>query len=62
MSNGAKVVRGGQKSKAGASFYEPTLIRDVTSNMQCSREEIFGPVAGIAKYGKSISCLSKDMT
>lgn len=49
LSNGAKVVRGGQRSKLGETFYEPTLLQDVTSNMQCSREEIFGPVAGVAK-------------
>lgn len=49
LSNGAKVVRGGQRSKLGETFYEPTLLQDVTSNMQCSREEIFGPIAGVAK-------------
>ena len=47
---GAKVVCGGQRSSFGKTFYEPTLLQDVTPDMLCVREEVFGPVAGIQKY------------
>lgn len=50
VKQGAKVVRGGQKSSAGQTFYEPTLLQDVTPDMLCAREEIFGPVAGVQKF------------
>ncbi|XP_052779979.1 succinate-semialdehyde dehydrogenase, mitochondrial-like [Mya arenaria] len=49
-SKGANVVRGGQRSDVGESFYEPTLLSNVTSGMLVSKEEIFGPVAGVAKF------------
>jgi len=48
-SQGATVVRGGKKSDFGESYYEPTLLSNVTSGMLVSKEEIFGPVAGISK-------------
>ena len=37
-----------QKLKNGY-FFEPTVFRDITPNMALFREEIFGPVVGIAK-------------
>lgn len=50
MKQGAKVVRGGQRSSLGKTFYEPTLLQDVSPDMLCVKEEIFGPVAGVQKY------------
>ena len=49
ISQGAKVVRGAKRSNWGENFYEPTLIQDVNMKMQCAKEEIFGPVAGVLK-------------
>ena len=51
-SKGAKVVRGGKRLEG--NFYEPTLLSDVTTEMRCTKEEIFGPVAPIIKYAISI--------
>lgn len=50
ISQGAKVVRGAKRSSCGENFYEPTLIQDVNMKMQCAKEEIFGPVAGVLKF------------
>ncbi|KAL4225791.1 Succinate-semialdehyde dehydrogenase [Mactra antiquata] len=50
VKQGAKVIRGGQRSSAGQTFYEPTLLQDVNSNMLVVKEEIFGPVAGVQKF------------
>ena len=49
MSQGAKVVKGGKRNPLGDTFYEPTLLTDVNTNMLCVKEEIFGPVVGIMK-------------
>jgi succinate-semialdehyde dehydrogenase/glutarate-semialdehyde dehydrogenase len=38
----------GGKGKGG-NFFEPTILTGVTSDMRCSKEEIFGPIAGIIK-------------
>ena len=47
---GAQVALGGKKHPRGELFYEPTLLKDVTSNMDVSQQEIFGPVAAVQKY------------
>ncbi len=49
-SRGANVVLGGEPSKLGMTFYEPTVLTGVTSEMLMSHEETFGPVAGIATF------------
>nr|XP_022301487.1 glutarate-semialdehyde dehydrogenase DavD-like isoform X1 [Crassostrea virginica] len=48
VTKGAKVVCGG-KSKGG-NFFEPTVLSEVTGDMRCSKEEIFGPIAGILRF------------
>ncbi len=48
LNKGARVVIGGQR--VGERFYTPTVLADVTSDMQCAREETFGPVAPIIRF------------
>jgi succinate-semialdehyde dehydrogenase/glutarate-semialdehyde dehydrogenase len=51
VKHGGKVLVGGQKlPDLGANFYQPTVIRDMTADMQLSQEETFGPVAGLFKF------------
>ena len=47
---GAKVVTGGQRHALGGTFYEPTVLTDVTSKMILAREETFGPVAPLFRF------------
>ena len=48
---GAKVVIGGQKMPdLGASFFQPTVISGMKMGMQLSKEETFGPVAGLFPF------------
>ncbi len=51
-SKGAKVLTGGQpKANAGnGSFYEPTVLTGITTDMEISSEEIFGPIAPVMKF------------
>ncbi|KAK9149962.1 hypothetical protein Syun_008271 [Stephania yunnanensis] len=46
-SKGAKIQLGGQRHSLGMTFYEPTVVSNVNSEMLLSREEVFGPVAPI---------------
>jgi succinate-semialdehyde dehydrogenase/glutarate-semialdehyde dehydrogenase len=48
-SKGAKVVTGGRRHALGGTFYEPTVLTDVSPAMQLAREETFGPVAPLFK-------------
>ncbi|RMZ95113.1 succinate-semialdehyde mitochondrial [Brachionus plicatilis] len=51
IAKGGQIVLGGSKCDLlGGNFYEPTLIRDVTTEMEIAKEEIFGPVAAIMKF------------
>lgn len=50
VSRGACIEVGGKRSSAGKNFYEPTLISNVTTQMLCTREETFGPLAPIIKF------------
>lgn len=50
MSKGAKVLLGGKRHSLGMTFYEPTVISDVKSEMLLSREEAFGPVAPLLRF------------
>ncbi|KAK9693955.1 Aldehyde dehydrogenase family [Popillia japonica] len=50
-SRGANIVTGGQPAKeAGELFYQPTLITNVTKDMQVYKDEIFGPVVSVTKF------------
>ena len=44
-SKGARVVTGGRRHPLGGTFFEPTVLVQVTPSMAIAREEIFGPVA-----------------
>jgi len=47
---GARIVRGGKRHKLGGTFFEPTIMADVTSEMLVAREETFGPLAPVFKF------------
>jgi len=50
VSKGAKVVVGGARHALGGTFYTPTILTDVTNEMACASEEIFGPVAPLYRF------------
>jgi succinate-semialdehyde dehydrogenase/glutarate-semialdehyde dehydrogenase len=50
ISKGAKLVAGGKPSPLGGTFYEPTILSNVTNDMLITYEETFGPVAPIIPF------------
>src|SRR6266704_3185511 len=44
---GARVLLGGKPIEGKGSFYAPTIVTDVTSDMPMFREETFGPAAAV---------------
>jgi succinate-semialdehyde dehydrogenase/glutarate-semialdehyde dehydrogenase len=50
VSKGARVVVGGKRHALGHSFFEPTILADVTPRMAVAREETFGPVAPLFRF------------
>lgn len=50
VSQGAKVQAGGQRVAADNTFFEPTVLTDVTQAMRVAREETFGPLAPLFRF------------
>jgi len=50
VNDGAKLVSGGCQNEAGNLFYSPTILTDVTTDMECFKSEIFGPVVAIKRF------------
>jgi succinate-semialdehyde dehydrogenase / glutarate-semialdehyde dehydrogenase len=49
--DGARVITGGRRHPLGGTFYTPTVLVDVKPEMAVVREEIFGPVAPVLRFG-----------
>ncbi len=50
LAGGAKLLLGGQRSALGGTYFEPTILTDVSSEMLVCREETFGPVAPLIAF------------
>jgi len=50
VSQGARVLLGGKRHPLGQTFFEPTVLADVTPSMKVAREETFGPVAPLFRF------------
>src|ERR1700724_1813793 len=50
VAKGATVKLGGKRHALGGTFFEPTILTQVTSKMLVAREETFGPVAPLFKF------------
>jgi succinate-semialdehyde dehydrogenase/glutarate-semialdehyde dehydrogenase len=50
LAKGARVMVGGKRHELGGTFFQPTVLADVTSDMVVAREETFGPVAPLFRF------------
>jgi succinate-semialdehyde dehydrogenase/glutarate-semialdehyde dehydrogenase len=50
VKKGAKVVVGGKRHALGGSFFQPTVLTEVNTQMKVTREETFGPVAPLFRF------------
>ena len=58
VSKGATIVCGGKRHPLGKTFYEPTILCNVTRQMEIMREETFGPVAPIMSFDTESEAIS----
>ncbi|KAF7089157.1 hypothetical protein CFC21_092184 [Triticum aestivum] len=49
-SKGANIMLGGKRHSLGMSFYEPTVVGNVSNDMLLFSEEVFGPVAPLIPF------------
>ena len=50
VAKGARLATGGRRHALGGTFYEPTVLVDVTTDMAVATEETFGPVAPLFRF------------
>jgi succinate-semialdehyde dehydrogenase/glutarate-semialdehyde dehydrogenase len=50
VGQGARVVVGGKRHPLGRTFFEPTVLSNVTTRMLITQEETFGPVAPVYRF------------
>ncbi|HUO18805.1 MAG TPA: NADP-dependent succinate-semialdehyde dehydrogenase [Steroidobacteraceae bacterium] len=50
VAKGARIAAGGKRHALGGTFFQPTVLTDVTAAMLVAREETFGPVAPLFRF------------
>ncbi|TFW29417.1 NADP-dependent succinate-semialdehyde dehydrogenase [Massilia horti] len=57
LAKGAQVATGGNRHRLGRTFFEPTVLTNVTGDMQVASEETFGPVAPLFRFHTEIEAI-----
>ncbi|MBY5456857.1 NADP-dependent succinate-semialdehyde dehydrogenase [Rhizobium leguminosarum] len=50
LGKGARILQGGKPHALGGTFFEATILGDVTKDMAVAREETFGPLAPLFRF------------
>ncbi|MBV8853740.1 MAG: NADP-dependent succinate-semialdehyde dehydrogenase [Sinobacteraceae bacterium] len=50
LAKGGQVAYGGKRHALGGTFFQPTVLTQVTADMLVAREETFGPVAPLFRF------------
>lgn len=50
VAKGAQIITGGKRHALGGTFFEPTVLSGVTSDMLVKNDETFGPVAPLFRF------------
>ena len=50
VAKGARIACGGKRHALGGTFFEPTVVTEVTPAMLMAREETFGPIAPLFRF------------
>jgi aspartate-semialdehyde dehydrogenase len=59
IAKGARLLSGGEPHPAGALFFQPTVLADVSADAAIFHEETFGPVAAIAPFDSEAEALAR---
>ena len=59
VSKGGEVVYGGSQHNLGGTFFQPTIVKGVTQDMQVAQDETFGPMAPLFKFEDEDEVIAK---
>jgi succinate-semialdehyde dehydrogenase/glutarate-semialdehyde dehydrogenase len=61
VADGAELLVGGGRAESedGGTYFQPTVLRDVTADMRIYKEEIFGPVVSIVTFEDEADALAQ---
>jgi succinate-semialdehyde dehydrogenase/glutarate-semialdehyde dehydrogenase len=57
VARGARVLAGGVRADLAGNYYRPTVLADVAPGMLITREETFGPVAGLIRFETEVDAI-----
>lgn len=58
VAGGARVLAGGKRHALGGAFFEPTVVSEVTLSMTIARDETFGPVMPLLRFGTDAEAIA----
>ena len=58
QSQGAQLITGGVRHAAGNLFFAPTILANVTQQMDIAQQEIFGPVAPVIRFSDDADAIA----
>ncbi len=56
---GAHIVTGGKRHELGRTFFQPTVLSGVTTDMVITEEETFGPVAPVYRFSDEADVIAQ---
>jgi succinate-semialdehyde dehydrogenase / glutarate-semialdehyde dehydrogenase len=57
VAKGARIALGGRRHALGGTFFEPTVVTEVTPAMLMAREETFGPIAPLFRFETELDAI-----
>lgn len=57
LSKGARLLTGGRRHTLGGTFFQPTVMAEITTAMRIANEETFGPVAPLFRFDTEAQAL-----
>jgi len=58
VTHGARILCGGKRHALGGTFFEPTVLTEVTPSMRIAQEETFGPVAPLFRFNTEADAIA----
>ena len=58
LGKGARLLSGGKPHSLGGSFFEPTVLGEVSTDMMVARDETFGPLAPIFRFATEAEAIT----